>query len=54
MRNILNGYGKRLAVDHCHDSNRVRGILCGNCNRGIGAFDHDPSRLAAAAEYLKT
>lgn len=49
----IRGFGARLAVDHCHDSNRVRGILCGNCNRGIGHFNHDPALLTAATEYLK-
>jgi Recombination endonuclease VII len=49
----IRGFGKRLAVDHCHDTNKVRGILCGNCNRGIGAFAHEPARLEAALRYLK-
>ena len=32
--------GKRLAVDHCHESNKVRGLLCTKCNTAIGLFDN--------------
>lgn len=44
--------GERLAVDHCHHSGRVRGLLCANCNRGIGLLEDRPERLRRAAEYL--
>jgi len=42
-----------LAVDHCHDSKKVRGLLCTNCNRGLGHFKDDPALLERAAQYLR-
>jgi Recombination endonuclease VII len=49
----INGFGSRLAVDHDAETGKVRGILCGNCNRGIGALKHDVKILRAAIEYLE-
>lgn len=43
----------RLAVDHCHESGEVRGLLCSNCNNGLGRFQHDLQLLERALEYLK-
>ncbi|MFD6915076.1 MULTISPECIES: endonuclease VII domain-containing protein [Streptomyces] len=40
-------------VDHCHKTGRVRGVLCLNCNVGVGLFKEDPERMRRAAEYLE-
>ena len=44
---------RKLVIDHCHDSGRVRGLLCDNCNRGIGLIGDSPEILARSAEYLR-
>jgi hypothetical protein len=41
-----------LVVDHCHDSGDVRGLLCHNCNRGLGLFQDNQEILQKAIEYL--
>jgi hypothetical protein len=42
-----------LVVDHCHDSQRVRALLCTTCNSGLGHFKDDPARMRAAADYIE-
>jgi hypothetical protein len=46
-------HGRRLAVDHDASTGLVRGLLCTDCNRGIGLMGHDPERLERAARYLR-
>lgn len=44
---------KTLHVDHSHDTGKVRGYLCGSCNRGIGLLKDSPTTCRKAAVYLE-
>jgi len=43
-----------LVIDHCHESGVVRGLLCHNCNRGLGLFQDNIDSLKTARKYLET
>lgn len=40
-------------IDHSHSTGKVRGILCGSCNKGLGLFKDNPELLEKAARYLR-
>ncbi len=44
---------RALAVDHCHTTGRIRGLLCTRCNHGIGNFKDSVELLENAIQYLK-
>ena len=43
---------KQLSVDHCHNSGKVRGLLCTLCNTALGSFKDDPELLQKAINYV--
>jgi hypothetical protein len=51
---VVNGKIKPLAVDHCHNSEKIRGLLCARCNQAIGLLNEDVNILSSAIEYLRT
>ena len=49
----INSNGRRLAIDHNHETGKVRDLLCGNCNHFIGQAKENIIILQSAINYLK-
>lgn len=51
---VSNNKNYRLFVDHCHDTLKIRGLLCQQCNLALGLFKDSPTILKKAIEYLES
>lgn len=51
--NARGGRCPRMAVDHCHKTRKVRGLLCQSCNKGLGNLKDSPDVVEKAISYLK-
>lgn len=43
---------KTMHIDHCHKTGKIRGLLCKNCNNGLGFFNDNENNLLEAYNYL--
>jgi hypothetical protein len=44
--------GQPLSVDHCHETGKIRGLLCRKCNSALGLLNDDPELVNRALLYL--
>lgn len=51
---ICGEYMIKPLMDHCHDTEEVRGLLCSRCNTGLGFFKDDQVSLSKAVRYLNS
>ena len=48
----INGYKNDFCIDHCHETKRIRGVLCRKCNLALGYFNDNLDTLSKAIKYL--
>jgi hypothetical protein len=53
-KNEGNGKWKKLCVDHCHATGKVRKLLCHHCNTALGLVGDNINTLQSMVEYLST
>ena len=44
--------GHELRVDHCHNTGKIRGLLCSQCNTALGLLKDNPDNIQKALEYI--
>ena len=44
--------GRRRVIDHCHNTGKIRGAICRNCNTGLGMFGDSEKLINKAIKYL--
>lgn len=49
-----NNMPRNLAVDHCHMTGKIRGLLCARCNKAIGLFKEDLEVIKNSIKYLES
>ena len=47
------GSTERLCIDHCHQTEKPRGLLCHKCNTALGLVDDDAQRMIKLSQYLE-
>lgn len=47
------GLVRKLSIDHCHKTGKIRGLLCTTCNHVLGKFKDDENLFNRAINYLK-
>jgi hypothetical protein len=50
---ILYGKNKTSCIDHCHKTNKVRGVICQRCNSALGMFKDSTQTIRKTIEYLE-